>query len=305
MYPALSPGAVQVSAPNLEAALAAAQFGDFEGVEVNPHEIADRIDAKVPDAVRALFQEAGVRPCGFGLPGDFWGDLGAWQNTLDDLPRLAAAMSAIGCDRSYTWILSFSNDLDYPANFQFHVDRLQPAAQIFADYGIRLGLEFLGPQTIWRGKPHEFIHSSAKMMELAKAIGSNVGLLLDAWHWYTAKESPEDLAKLTNRDVVYVHVSDAPSGIALEDQLDNVRCLPGETDVIPIGQFMDALRAMKYDGPVIVEPFKKELADLPDDAARIEAVRESLMNLGFFDSAMYLDVSSFFRHPFRPRQTDR
>lgn len=295
MYPALAPGAVQVSAPNLEAALAAAQLGGFEGVEVNPTEIADRIDAEGVEAVRAMFTEAGVRPCGFGLPGDFRGDLSAWKKTLEGLPRLAAAMAAIGCDRSCIWILSFSNDLAYPAYFQFHVDRLQPAAQIYADHGIRLGLEFLGPQTIWRGKPFEFIHSSAKMMELARAIGPNVGLLLDAWHWYTAGEGPEDLAKLTNQDVVYVHVNDAPRGIALEDQVDNVRCLPGETDVIPLGQFMNALRDMKYDGPVIVEPFKKELADLPDDAARIRAVRESLMNLGFFDSVMYLDVSSLLR----------
>jgi len=280
MYPALSPGAVQVSAPNLEAALAAAKLGGFDGVEVNPSEIADRIDAQGVEAVRAVFAEAGVRPCGFGLPGDFRGDLSAWKKTLDGLPRLAAAMAAIGCDRSCIWILSFSNDLAYPAYFQFHVDRLQPAAQIYADHGIRLGLEFLGPQTIWREKPYEFIHSSAKMMELARAIGPNVGLLLDAWHWYTAGEGPADLAKLTNQDVVYVHVNDAPAGIALEDQVDNVRCLPGETGVIPMDVFFDGLRAMGYDGPIVAEPFKKALGDLPDDAARLAVVRESLRKIG-------------------------
>ena len=72
-------------------------------------------------------------------------------------------------------------------NFAFHRDRLRPAAQILADKGISLGLEFLGPKTLRDGKPFEFIHTIEGMLELCDAIGTgNVGLLLDAWHWYTS-----------------------------------------------------------------------------------------------------------------------
>ena len=48
-------------------------------------------------------------------------------------------------------------------------------------------------------------------MDLAAAIGTgNVGLLLDAWHLYTGGGSIDDLDKITAKDVVVVHVNDAP-----------------------------------------------------------------------------------------------
>lgn len=58
----------------------------------------------------------------------------------------------------------------------------------------------------------------------------------------------------------------------VEEQVDTVRALPGETGVIDINSFLRALAAIGYDGPVVPEPFKKELADLPSDEARLEVV---------------------------------
>ena len=51
-----------------------------------------------------------------------------------------------------------------------------------------------------------------------------------------------------------------------------MRALPGETGVIDIAGFLQALRAIGYDGPVVPEPFKKELSDLPSDEARLRTV---------------------------------
>ena len=62
----------------------------------------------------------------------------------------------------------------------------------------------------------------------------------------------------------------------LEQQQDLVRELPGETGVIDIGGFLGALRDMGYDGPVTPEPFKRELQDLPSDAARLVVVKASM-----------------------------
>ena len=42
--------------------------------------------------------------------------------------------------------------------------------------------------------------------------------------------------------------------------------------VIDIKTFMQALKKIGYDGPVAVEPFKKELANLASDDARMEVV---------------------------------
>ena len=113
-------------------------------------------------------------------------------------------------------------------------------------------------------------------MELAEGIGTgNVGLLLDAYHLYTSGGSIDDLDKITAQDVVIVHVNDAPSGIARDDQQDLVRRLPMETGVIDLPGFIRKLDGMGYDGPVMAEPFSQRLADIasqdPVKAAQLTA----------------------------------
>jgi sugar phosphate isomerase/epimerase len=101
------------------------------------------------------------------------------------------------------------------------------------------------------------------MMELAEAIGTgNVGLLLDAWHLYTSGDPIDVLDTITARDVVTVHVNDAPQGLTLETYQDNDRRLPMETGVIDLPGFIKKLAAMGYDGPVTPEPFSKRINEL-------------------------------------------
>jgi len=108
------------------------------------------------------------------------------------------------------------------------------------------------------------------MTEMVRDIGlGNVGLLLDAWHWYTSGGTTDQIRGLSDADVVYVHINDAPAGIAVDQQIDAVRALPGETGVIDLTGFLQALRDISYRGPVTPEPFSARLNALaPDDAAR-------------------------------------
>ena len=46
------------------------------------------------------------------------------------------------------------------------------------------------------------------------------------------------------------------------DQVDNRRCLPAETGVIPNGDLLAILKQIGYDGPVTVEPFNQALRDV-------------------------------------------
>ncbi|MDH7571598.1 MAG: TIM barrel protein, partial [Armatimonadota bacterium] len=166
----------------------------------------------------------------------------------------------------------------FAANFQFHVARFAPVARILADHGCRLALEFIGPQTLRNGKRYGFIHTMDGMLALAAAIGENVGLLLDAWHLYTSHGTLAEMDLLTNDQVVYVHVNDAPAGVPVDEQKDNVRCLPGETGVIDLPGFLRKLAAIGYDGPVTPEPFSQKLREMsPEDAVRTtaEALRKA------------------------------
>jgi sugar phosphate isomerase/epimerase len=74
-------------------------------------------------------------------------------------------------------------------------------------------------------------------------------------------------------------VNDAPVGIDVDAQLDNVRRLPGETGVIDIAGFLQALAQIGYDGPVVPEPFSQRLRDLPSDADRIQVAGESMVQI--------------------------
>ena len=69
-----------------------------------------------------------------------------------------------------------------------------------------------------------------------------------------------------------VHVNDAPAGVATGDQMDSVRCLPGETGVIDLNIFLGTLQQVGYDGPVVVEPFNAPLREMaPEEAVRTTA----------------------------------
>ncbi len=272
MYKALSPHAIGVRASNLQEALAAAQLGGFDGVEFNVREVAGLVDAHGAEHVRVMFVEANVRPAGWSLPVDWRGAEENWRKDLDELPRLARAASAIDCPRTTTWVLPSSNDRPFEENRRFHIERFRPVAQILADNGCRLGLEFIGPKTLRESQKYPFIYRMEDMLALGEEIGPNVGLLLDCWHWYTSGGTLDDLRALRAEQVVYVHVNDAPAGIPVDEQIDNVRALPGETGVIDIAGFLQALQQIGYDGPVAPEPFKKELADLPTNEARLRLV---------------------------------
>ena len=124
-----------------------------------------------------------------------------------------------------------------------------------------------------QGKEHEFIYDMPGMLRLCDDIGTgNVGLLLDCWHLYTSHGAVEDVVALRPEQVVYVHVNDAPEGVPIDEQIDNVRALPGETGVIDITTFLQALRDIGYDGPVMVEPFSDRVRQMsPDEACATTA----------------------------------
>mgnify|MGYP005838278551 CR=1 FL=1 len=276
MFKNLSAGAIGVGGSTLELA-ALAKTAGFGGMDLNAGEAATLLELGELDVLKALYDRCGLRPGGFGLPVDFRRDEETSAKGLAALPRLARAAAAMGCRRCPTWVLPFSNELPFAENFETHRRRLRACAEVLAPHGIWLGLEFVGPKTMRVGKAHEFIWNMAGMLELCDAIGTgNVGLLLDCWHWYTSGGTVADILALRPEQVVYVHVNDAPAGVPVDEQVDNVRRMPGETGVIDIAGFLTALARIGYDGPVTAEPFVPSLKELP----ALEACRRTSAALG-------------------------
>ncbi len=272
MFRSLGSGAIGAAVANLADGLDLAARHGFAGYHFSIGEVA----AMGAEEARALAERKGVRLSAWGFPLDFRGEEAAYQATLASLPALTKVAVALEVRRTATWIMPTSDELTYQENFAWHVDRLRPAAAILADEGVWLGLEYVAPKTLWSSKRYEFVHTMAQMEELCQAIGENVGLLLDSWHWYTARETAADVRRLRAEQVVDVHVNDAPAGVAIDDQLDHVRDLPGATGAIDIAAFLGALQHIGYDGPVMVEPFSERVRAM----AREEAVATTAAALG-------------------------
>jgi len=195
-----------------------------------------------------------------GLPVQFRGDEAAFELSMKSLPGMAQTLQRSGVTRTATWLTPGHKTLTYVANFRLHARRLREAARVLGDHGLRLGLEYVGPKTSWTANRFPFIHTMSEMKDLIAEIGLvNVGFLLDSWHWYTAQETDQDLLTLTARDVVLVHLNDAPRDIPVDQQIDNRRDLPCATGVIDLKAFLGAMVKIGYDGPMVCEPFSQDL----------------------------------------------
>lgn len=279
MYSALFPWAVGLNVGSLSQAIEMAKAGGFGGVEFNPDEAATLIDQHGLQHVKQMFAEANIRPAAFGLPTDWRTSEANWQAGLEALPRQAKAAADLGCLRTMTWVLPGDNERSLEDNRRFHIERFTPIARILAEHNIRLGLEFIGPKTLRNTFKHPFLYTMEQMLELGGEIGPNVGLLLDCWHLYTSGGRVDQVKSLWEEQVVYVHVNDAPANLEVDAQQDDIRCLPGETGVIDIVGFLQALLSIGYKGPVTPEPFKKELNDLPSDLDRVQTAGKAMQTI--------------------------
>lgn len=276
-YKNLGQGHIGVKANQRQALEYAVKYG-FDSITPNLGEFENKSNAEIREWV-ATMKEKGIRYGASGLPVGFRRDEERFQKDLTRLPRQASVLKQLGVKRMATWIPPGHRELTYLQNFEQHKRRLREVAKVLEDNGIRLGLEFIGPRTSRARSRFPFICTQHGMMELAEAIGTgNVGLLLDSWHWYTSHGTVEELLQLSNKDVIHIHVNDAPSGIPVDEQIDSRRRLPVTTGVIDLKGFINALVKIGYDGPVECEPFDQELRRMEDNAA-LQKTIESLNRL--------------------------
>ncbi len=267
MFKNLSPRAIGITT-NMQDGLHLAKSVGFEGLDLPINEANSIAKDYSVNYVSELWQASGLKMGGWGFPLNFRGTDAEYEESLLELPNLAKLAADLGCFRVTTGVLPAS-DVPFRENWEFHVNRLRPGAEILNEYGHSLGIEFISPATLRKPQKHLFTYTMDAVLGLAAAIGTgNVGLLFDMWHWYTCHATVDDVKKLTAEDIVYVHINDAPAGIVPDSQIDQVRCLPGATGVIPVSELLQILDTKNYDGPVTPEPFSADINAMnPHDAA--------------------------------------
>lgn len=245
-----------------EFAKLAAQVG-YGGVDVN---LGAAVKEGV-DATRSLLADLKLRATVCGCPVNVGRDEEAFKKSMEGLDEAARFAAAIGCQRM-TVVLPSSSQTPKDELLKTYKERYTAVAAVLAKHNVRLGLEFLGPLQLRTRSPYEFLWRMNEVLEFSKECGPNVGLLLDAWHWYHAGATVEDILKAGKSRIVTVHVSDCAK-MAPEDVRDNQRLLAGE-GVIDLVSFFKALQELGYEDGVSPEPLGRIPAGTsPEEGARM------------------------------------
>ncbi|WP_424768995.1 sugar phosphate isomerase/epimerase family protein [Paenibacillus sp. sgz302251] len=220
----------------------------FQAVDLDAASLIERHGV---DQARELLASNNVVLGSIGLPVEWRTTEEAFLQGVEKLAVHAAAAAALGCTSCCTYVLP-STDLKAAHFMALATRRLRTCAQILGAYGIRLGLEFVGPHHLRTRWQNPFIWTLEETLDWIDAIGeSNVGLLFDAYHWYTNGLTVADIEALRADQIVHVHINDAPD-VPIEEALDNGRVYPGE-GVIDLVGFLQALQKIGYTGAVSQE----------------------------------------------------
>ncbi len=237
---------------DLAADIAATSEAGYQGLELWAGKVDTYLASHSLADLRGLLDQRGVVPMamnsiefiGFRTPADY----AVIQSRCSELCRIA---EAIGCpvivvvpsptpDRSLPWA-------DVVAEY---TRVLRDLSEIALPSGVKLAFEFLGFG--WCS-----VRTPRGAAEIVRAVNRpNVGMILDAAHFYTGGGTMAELDRLEPSDIFGFHLDDLED-MPKEAIGDAARLLPG-AGVVPLQEICRRLSAIGYDGPCSIELFRPE-----------------------------------------------
>ena len=159
-----------------------------------------------------------------------------WKKTFPVLHELGVTIVGGGL-YSY-WPVDYSKPIDKAADWDRSVKGMRIMADMAAEYGINLGMEVLNR--------HEgyLLNEASEGVRYVEEVGKpNVKVMLDTYHMNMEEESIEEAILLAGDKLGHLHIGEV-----------NHR-LPGAYGRVPWQGIADALKKIKYDGAVVMEPF--------------------------------------------------
>lgn len=271
MKPCLHPSITTVD--DLTSYLDIAKDAGFETVEVKDAWIDAAVSETGDLSVRKAFESRNLTLANFGLPVNFQDGEDDYQRDLALLPAFAESRLTLGATRCTAFLWPSIDELPVPYASRL-ARRLRECANVLSTYGVRLGLEFVGPHHL-RNKKYPFVQDLKQLTSFLEGVGAaNVGILMDSYHVYTAEVPATELLQLSGHQIVHVHINDANEVPAQAH--DGRRLLPGDGQIDLTG-FVEALYSVGYSGPISAEVLHQEpLAGT--DLERARKVRETIQN---------------------------
>jgi len=280
---ALNPGIIGVKANFAQTLDYAIQYR-YEAISPFTEEVMNSYSESQLKEILAKMKAHNITYDSTNIPVEFRRDMVRFNDDFKKLRKFCETMEKQGATRINTWIIASHPELTYNENMKQHAYRLGECAKVMKDHGISLGIEYLGTRPLVVAARYPFISTMKEGKELIGNIGqSNVGFVLDSFHWYCANDTLEDIRTLSPEDVIVVDINDARAGFTRETQTDGKRELPMATGVINIKEFLQGILDIDYAGPLRTEPFNQALNDLEnEDALRVnmEVIRKTLGTVG-------------------------
>lgn len=254
MFKNLSPRALGLSGRQSELIELALTYG-FRGMDVDMAELAKRArNSSISHAIRFL-ESAKLKVGNFDLPVDCTADEASFASQLVFLDEVCQVAAALKAQRCVTLIEPASDDRPFPENFELHRQRLGQVAGTLSKYGIWLGLGLRSLRSQREGKNYQFICDTDALRTLQKSIpATNVGILLDTFHWFLGGGSLADLNDIPTEQIIGVRLADYRSDEDPNTFDEQSRRLPGEGGSVDCQAVVNLLAQRKYDGPVTLFP---------------------------------------------------
>lgn len=228
-----------------------ASINNFAAIETSGKELKDYVDANGLEDVKLYFQNKNIQISALSLPVEWRMSDEKFRKGIQCLVEEVELAAEFGCKTFFTYFLPSTNQDVAPYMIRL-TNRLKLIAKILQEYHMNLALEFVAPHHLRTAWQYPFIWDAKTTSAWIDMIGeSNVGILLDSFHWYTSGGTVADILAMQNNQIAYVHLNDARD-IPVEHVLDNDRLFPGE-GVIDLVGFLKALKGINYQGFITQE----------------------------------------------------
>jgi 2-keto-myo-inositol isomerase len=230
----------------------AAAAAGFDYLEIWAAKLRSNVNEHSLRDLKNLFHENKIKPLSINsIEHITFRDEDAYAKIKGRCRELSAIAAAVECP----YVVVVPGKL--PAREVSRDEIIDESARVLAElsdlaaaHNIALAFEFLG-QT----------DCSVQTLDLADEIvrrvnRQNVGLVIDAFHFYTGGSTIEMIEALDPERLFIFHIDDAEN-LPRENLTDAQRLLPG-LGILPLKEIIAAFRKIGYDGNASVELFRPE-----------------------------------------------
>ncbi|KJZ18511.1 bifunctional sugar phosphate isomerase/epimerase/4-hydroxyphenylpyruvate dioxygenase family protein [Loktanella sp. S4079] len=219
----------------------------FDGIEIFEQDFI--ADTGTPREIGNLIRDHGLEVSLFQPFRDFEGLTGtARQRAFDRAKYKFDTMCELGTD---LMLVCSSVHPNAVGGIDRAADDFAALGELAAAQNLRVGFEALA----W-GR-HVNDHRDAWEI-VRRADHPNIGIILDSFHSLARKIDPDTIRRIPSDKIFFVQLADAPLiDMDLLYWSRHFRNMPGEGD-LPVTDFMRAVAATGYDGPISLEIFNDQ-----------------------------------------------